>query len=190
MGYSTSGGPDGLGVFNNTPATTSDFNQVIAVIAMMGNTQKGVAADRDAISGDQLYPGLLFTYTDRALVQFYDGSGWVTLWKGATAVGSSVTPVAGSGFTLSNNALFTRNGFLLGTIDWAKTSGTLGHADVICTLPVGARPSSESSVITSGSPSPSYIFPLGVSTTGAVSALLPVSGRTGGTLRFNIPIPY
>lgn len=190
MAHTTSGGPKGLGQFNSTPTTQADFNKLLDLIAERGNFRVGLASDRASLTGGALYDGLKFYETDTDKTYQRVGGSWIAVNKGTTASGTSVTPVVGSGFTLSANALFTRAGFLLGTIDWAKTSGTLGHADVICTLPSGARPPFESSVITSGGPSPSYIFPLGVSTGGVVSALLPVSGRTGGTLRFTMPIAY
>lgn len=98
MGYSSSGGPDGLGVFNNSPSTTADFNQLVALIALMGNTQKGVQADRDAIAGGQLYDGLLFTYTDKVQIDVYMG-GWQTLIHDWVTYTPTATNISGGTLT-------------------------------------------------------------------------------------------
>lgn len=77
MGYTSSGGTKGRGTFNNTPGTTSDFNQLLALLNAYGNYLGGVSeATRDAVTGDALYEGLLLWNTDAEAFEFYDGSGW------------------------------------------------------------------------------------------------------------------
>lgn len=160
MGYSSSGGPDGLGVVNNTPSTTSDFNQLIALIAMMGNVQKGVEADRDGISGDQLYAGLLFTYTDKAQVELYDGSGWVVIYSdtGWISLAGSMTP---NWSVQSPDAFSYRvvNGSLefRGRLD-ATTTAT--NTLLTTPLPSSARPAQEFNrfvTVTSGGSNPGFV---------------------------------
>jgi hypothetical protein len=133
------------------------------------------------------FAGRLVSVADDGTLRLSDGVGWSIVHKKATAPGS-VVPVAGAGFTLSNNGLYTRNGWVLGTIDWAKTSGTLGHADVVCTLPAGARPPHEYVIGFVGAPAPSQIGHLIVTPAGEVRALTPISGRTNGSLKLMIPI--
>lgn len=191
MGYTASGGPKGRGVFNNTPQTTADLNQLVDLIADWGNYGGAMPeAERDDITGPALYTGLLVYNTTASKLQMYTGSGWTSVWAPATALGTSVVPVASTGFTLSNNLLFMRSGWLLGSIDWAKNSGTLAHGDGILTLPVGARPFSDSAVASIMTPSPAQFQQLAVTAAGVVSALSPVAGRTGGSIRFQLAIPF
>lgn len=102
MGYTSSGGTDGLGVFNNTPSTVADLNQLRDLIARMGNVQKGNQTDRDGISGDALFQGLLFTYTDQDRIDRYDGAGWVPIY--CRIAGSVVRSATGP--SLSTSAWF------------------------------------------------------------------------------------
>lgn len=81
MGYSSSGGPKGLGVVSSTPSTAADFNQVIALIAQMGNFRGSLTeAERDAISGAALYAGLLVFNSTVGTLEKYSGSGWDVIW--------------------------------------------------------------------------------------------------------------
>lgn len=100
MGYTSSGGPDGLGVITNTPSTTSDLNQLIALIARMGNYRKGDQAVRDAITGDELYEGLLFYRTDGNHLEQYDGSGWIIALKSGTYTPTLTNVSPGTGATI------------------------------------------------------------------------------------------
>lgn len=122
-------------------------------------------------------------------VSFWDGASDIVMWRKPGAPGS-VVPTAGASFSLSNNKLYLRNGWLVGSIDWTRTSGSLTHADIILTLPVGARPDTWAFAVTSGLPSTSQIFNLSVSVAGDVAALTPPSGRTSGEIRFAMPVPY
>ena len=189
MGYTASGGPRGLGVFNTPPSTAADFNKLVELIGRVGNYRGPVTeTERDAISGDELYEGLKVYNTTADALELYDGSGWVITWVPATSPGS-VVPVAGSSVTLSNNELYTRDGWLLGTIDWSLSSGALSHGQTILTLPVGARPDHEYHAMVSASPSPSSLFQLVIESGGLVKANQPTSSRTAGRIAFTVPIP-
>lgn len=188
MGYTGSGGPKALGVFNTTPSTASDLNQLLAIIAAVGNYRAPVTeAERDALTGDELYEGAMVFNTTAEALEIYDGAGWVTVWEGETASGSVVPTTAGV-YSVSANELFTRNRRLIGSIDWSMSSGSLAHGGVICTLPVGARPPVELYCMSSGSPSPSQPFLMVITTAGEVTALSPPSGRTSGTLRIDMAL--
>ena len=189
MGFTASGGPRGLGVFNTTPKTASDLNKLVELIGRVGNYRGPLTeTERDAISGDALYDGLMVYNTTAGALEIRADGGWEAIWAPATSPGS-VVPVAGANFTLSNNNLFIRNGLLIGTIDWARTSGSVVHGDTFMTLPVGARPSHQSVAPTSASPSNSYLILCSADTNGEIVANQPPSGRTNGTFRFNMPIP-
>lgn len=82
MGYSTSGGPNGLGTFNNTPSTTADLNQLVTLIALVGNGQVGTSTERATLTGAQLYNGLLWSETDTGHLMLYNGSAWVSVYGG------------------------------------------------------------------------------------------------------------
>lgn len=127
------------------------------------------------------------TTTDSASI--WDGAADITIWRPPGSPGS-VVPTAGGSFTLGTNTLYLRNGFLIGTVAWTRTSGTLAHGDTILTLPVGARPAQQSYAITSGLASVNAIFPVNVDTNGDVVANEPPTGRTQGILRFAMPVPY
>lgn len=120
----------------------------------------------------------------RRVLDVYDNPTWVS---SPTAAGS-VVPTAGANFNLSANGLYTRDGFLHGTIGWSRRAGVLAHADVILVLPPTARP--QSAVNTGGiaGPAPAQFQDYAVSPEGAVSVLTPPNGRTSGEIRFNIPI--
>lgn len=96
MGYSGSGGPKGLGVFNTTPSTASDLNQLVALIARVGNYLGAITStERDAITGAALYEGLLiFNSTDDTL-EMYDGSGWKIIWHDWKTYTPSTTNISG-----------------------------------------------------------------------------------------------
>jgi hypothetical protein len=124
-------------------------------------------------------------------LSIWDGADDITVWRPPGAAGS-ITPVAGASFTLSSNLLYLRNGFLLGQITFARTSGTLTHGDTVMTLPVGARPDHDYSVgaLFTLAANPSLIDLVRVMTTGVVQIVTPPAGRTGGNVSFVLPIPY
>lgn len=168
-----------------TQTSTAIITQTAQYTAMAG----GVVSLRNQAEQTAWSPsdGAFAYRIDTATLYQRSGGQWVGIASKETARGS-VTPIAGSGFTLTNNGLYTRSGFLLGSIDWAKGSA-LAHADILMTLPVGARPAEEYVVQATMGPSPSQIVPLNINTSGAVSALVPPSGRTSGTIKFFVPIP-
>lgn len=147
----------------------------------------GTEAERDGQPAAMVRNSVLYIASDSGKIYQRRANAWTLIWAPATSPGS-VNPTAGSGFTLSANTLFTRDGFLLGSIAWSRSSGTLAHADVIMRLPAGARPTF--SVNTGGltAPSPAQFQEYTVSPDGAVSVLLPPAGRTTGEIRFTVPI--
>ena len=189
MAYSSLDPSTGAPVFLDSDAPDPAVNpsQVAAFAAEVGTRLIGTTAERTAYAYAREGLRWFDTTTDKEYL--YNGSGWVVAWAPETSPGS-VVPSAGAGFTLSANGLYTRDGWLLGSIDWAKTSGTLSHADVVMTLPVGARPTNEYVVGGRMGPAPSQIGHLVVSSAGVVSALVPDSGRTSGTVEFVMPIPH
>lgn len=116
-------------------------------------------------------------------------SGWSVLSRVKSPVGTSVIPTAGAGVTVSANALYLKGGFLLGTIDWAKPSG-LAHGETILTLPAGARPEFDVAVATTMTQASTVTVYAHVNagTSGAVTTLAPPAGKTGGQLRFVMPV--
>ncbi|WP_442575860.1 hypothetical protein ACSBPH_01535 [Microbacterium sp. F51-2R] len=97
MGWSSSGGPKGLGSATNTPSTQADFDKMIELIALMGNFRGGVSeAERDAITGDALFAGLLVYNTTKTRLEVWDGSGWDIVWP-TSATGVVACPASGGG---------------------------------------------------------------------------------------------
>lgn len=166
-------------------AQGADLTEVAAFAAAHGWAGCGPTTEMNDF--DYHRDGLWWSNTTDGGLYRSNGTGWVKAWAPATAAGS-VVPTAGTGVTLSSNVLHTRNGRLLGTIDWAKAS--LAHGDVLLTLPVGARPSFDCSVNVVSAPSAAVLHQLSVTTAGAVTAISPPAGRTSGTIRFDMPIPY
>lgn len=99
-------------------------------------------------------------------------------------------PTPGPSISLTNNKLSLRDGWLIGSIDWTLTTGTLSHATVLMTLPVGYRPETEYSLNSIAGPAPSLagVF-LVFRPDGTISALQPPATRTSGTVHFTVPMP-
>lgn len=136
MGHSSSGGPNGLGVFNNTPSTTADLNKLLELLARMGNYRGRLTeAERDAITGDALYAGLMVFNSDTAALELYTGSGWDQL---IPAPGSANVTLE-TGWQNQDQVLkVTRRsgiGFLTGRVSRASGSSTK-----VGTMAVGYRP--------------------------------------------------
>jgi hypothetical protein len=142
----------------------------------MANTPNGlpypVGTDK-VVDGDNAIRNLATTVDTKVLTRGADGS---------------VPVVAGGLFTISNNKLFIRGGYLMGTVDWARTSGTLGHADQICTIT--APLIYELGQSCSAGPSPFYYFLVPLTAAGVVVAQSPPAGRTSGTLRILAPVSF
>lgn len=189
MGYSSSGGPNGLGVITDSNTPLSDLTKLIELIGRVGNMRVETTTTRDAISGGALYDGLGVYNTTLDAYQVYNGTGWVTVWAAAGAPGS-ITPTPAASYTLSSGALFLRNGFLLGSISFARTSGTLTHGEAVMTLPVGARPAHEynTGALFTLAANPSMMWQVRVQTTGVVQIVDPPAGRTGGVVSFVVPV--
>ena len=78
MGYSTTDGATGkgLGQFTDTAQTVSDLNKAIELIGRMGNRRIGTRAEREALTGGNLYDGLEFYETDQDQMWRYVGAAW------------------------------------------------------------------------------------------------------------------
>lgn len=140
MGYSTSGGPNGLGTFNNTPSTTSDLQQLVALIAQQGNTRVGTSTARTSLSGAQLYAGLLWAETDTGTLWQYTGSAWVSVYGGDTGwVNITLAP----GYTSQSiTPQVRRIGSVLYFLgDVKPTSGTFAASTGITIVNPGGIPS-------------------------------------------------
>jgi hypothetical protein len=138
MGYSSSGGPKGLGVILDSNTPLADLTKLIELIARVGNYYGGVTeAERDDITGDALYTGLLVFNTDADALELWDGSGWETVWEPDTDW-QTLAPAAG--WTAFGSGLKWRrkNGQikLLTSVTRVSWTGT----QTFGTLPVEARP--------------------------------------------------
>jgi hypothetical protein len=73
MGYSPTGGPKGLGSFNDTPQTAADLNKLRDLLALMGNYRGATTeAERDAITGAARFDGLAV---------FNQNTGEINVWS-------------------------------------------------------------------------------------------------------------
>lgn len=176
-----------------TNASTFDAaNDIADVYAHFGAQAQYSVANAAALpaSGNWVGRHLMTEDTDAWYLCTALPGTWSKVTQPATVAGSTVTPTAGAGFTLSSNQLFVRNGWLMGTIVWNRTSGTLSHADVILTMPSGYGPLFDIPVGGSMGPSPFISGNTGLfrSATRDVQALSPEPGRTSGALSFAAPI--
>lgn len=160
MGYTSSGGPKGLGAVTDSNTPLSDFNQIIALIARVGGVQGGTQTDRDAISGGALYRGLLFSYSDKDQVDRYDGTGWRMWDRSWTAYTPTLTNVSGSPTVTARYAVCA--GVVSVKINIALGGANFGTGPLI-SLPVTAR-------------TPSGLPPVGVAIYNDVSATVWVVG--------------
>jgi hypothetical protein len=99
VGYGTSGGPKGLGTFNTSPSTAADLNQLVTLIALMGNLRVGVDSARTALSGGGLYDGLLWYSTDTDMLWAYNGSAWVRVFSSGSPFAVSTGTITLTGMT-------------------------------------------------------------------------------------------
>lgn len=93
---------------SGAPATAADLNEVVAFAKATGNTKSGTAADRAALTGADVWDGLLFTETDTGRVALRLSGAWIVISSGADSVhlsgfinlsSASTSPATGS-FTL------------------------------------------------------------------------------------------
>jgi hypothetical protein len=138
MGFTSSGGPKALGVFNTTPSTASDLNELLATIAAVGNYRAPITeAERDALTGDQLYEGALVFNTTAGTIEVYDGSGWAIVWMGRTSFTPSFTGLtAGSGATVTGTVQVS-GGWAFVEVEVTLGSGS-SVGDVTLAWPAGA----------------------------------------------------
>ena len=163
MGYNASGGPKGLGVITDSNTPLPDLAKLIELIARVGNLRVESEGDRDDIPGAELYVGLMVFNTTTTALEFYDGTGWVTVWRDTGWVEVStfytgwteVEPVAwrvvgntlhlvgrvngdgssGSGiFNIPAPYRHTRASNVFFSDD-ARTVGLTSGGDVICAIP-------------------------------------------------------
>lgn len=185
MGYTTTGGPKGLGQFNTTPQTVADLNKLVELIARVGNFLGAVSeSERDAITGGALYEGLMLLNTTSGRVESYDGAGWEPINQGSpvelTVFGSnwSATP--------SYEPVVVESGGMVHLLGAARIAQG-GSMSNILTIPAGLRPAKQYFLghyrTTSGTASGQ----LHIDTTGVVSA--PDNYRTGSMAAGNsIPL--
>ena len=129
MGYSTTDGTPGkgLGSFNTTPTTASDFNKTLELVGRMGNLRVDTTAVRTALTGSHLFEGLHFYDTTLDTLFKYDGSGWVLVFQDWTAYTPTLT-----NHTLGNGTMEAKyqqaGGRVEFTIEytWGSTSSVTG----------------------------------------------------------------
>lgn len=106
-------------------------------------------------------------------------------WMGPNGRGKPVTPLAGSGFTLSNVKVYRRPGWVFGTFDWSA-GAALTHGQVIAILPGDCTPVTADVAMTlSPGTSP---FASVISEAREVISNQPPAGKTSGTIRLKTPI--
>jgi len=167
MGYTASGGPKGLGVFNNTPQTTADLNQLIELIARVGNYLGPITeAERDALTGPALYAGLMAHNTTANTLEFYTGSGWLVVWRAPVntsrfvrttqndssvgtgtyiglAEGTIVNPPPGQYLLIGRASVYANGSNVVGRVylEWQIGGGAITREEARWDLPnVGASP--------------------------------------------------
>lgn len=140
MGYSTNGGPKGLGNITDAASTAADMNKLIALIGEVGNHRVGSTSERDALTGAKLYEGLLWGNTTTGAIERRTGSGWkVVVYpdSGEVEVGRA------AGWTASvTPTLRTRSGYasVNGRISGESSAGASPFG---AALPAAARPLTE-----------------------------------------------
>lgn len=141
MGWTSTGGPKGLGSATSTPSTVADFDKMIELIAQQGNYRGPVTeAERDAIAGDALYEGLMVYNTTAGTIEVFGGSGWDVVyvdsgWQSLTLANSWLN--FGGGYASARYRKVNGIVYIQGTIK----SGTVAPGTLLATLPAGFRPS-------------------------------------------------
>jgi hypothetical protein len=185
MGWSSSGGPKGLGTFNNTPGTVSDFNKARDLVALMGNYRGAVTeTERDAITGDSLYAGLMVNNTTQGTLEMYDGSGWEAVWDADIASDSAAVPLTNTGGTTFINQTYTltvrgRGGLV--TLH-GRVSRSAGSGNLVGVVPAGFRPAHDVvDVISSVAPASTLgpTFAVGVSASTGEITVTSLGGGSG-----------
>jgi hypothetical protein len=76
MGYTEGASPKGLSVFNDDAQTTADFNQLREDVETIANHKNGTTEERNEASGNEVWPGLLWSDTTDGNVYIRVGDGW------------------------------------------------------------------------------------------------------------------
>lgn len=100
MGYTASGGPGGLGVFNNSPSTVADLNKLVELMASVGNVRKGTATERGMLSGAQLFDGLVWSETDTGQLWMRVAGVWTMIASVPILVQATSTTASVNGTVL------------------------------------------------------------------------------------------
>jgi hypothetical protein len=160
MGYTSTGGTKGLGVFNDTPSTVADLNQLRDLIARQGNFRVETTGSRDAIPAGQLYEGLTIYNSTSKSVETYTGSGWLAIYAPDVDDQVASSPnIYGAGWTDYTTfgwagVRYWRRGRVV-YVNGAAAKSSWATGEAILTLPVGFRPSRQvqaanCTVLTSG----------------------------------------
>jgi hypothetical protein len=140
VGYTSTGGPKGLGVVTDSARTVADLNQIIALLGEVGNTRVGTTGERDALPAAKLYTGLTFVNTTTGTVERYVGGGWKVILEDT---GWSALALQ-NGWGNHSNANYQtiqhrrRNGVV--AVEGTIASGTVAPGTVLFVLPAGSRP--------------------------------------------------
>lgn len=118
MGFTTSGGPRGLGQFTDAAATRADFNKLLSIVAEVANRRVGTAAEREALPAAKCFVGLEWEETDM---------GRTVVWSGATDGWTPVVPKRfETRFRRSDGALVVNNGTTQMRFETSGRVDTLG----------------------------------------------------------------
>ncbi|WP_353809167.1 hypothetical protein [Agromyces sp. SYSU T00194] len=137
MGWTDGGGsdPKGLGEFNTDPTTKADKNKLRDMIAERGNRREGTNAERDALSGNDLYDGLEFYETDTEETWLYTDD-WALVRKPRTAFTPTWTNLSPGSGASTFAEYSVHNGWVKGVVVVTLgTSPTVG--DVQLAAPYG-----------------------------------------------------
>lgn len=138
MAYTSTGGPKGLGTFIEGASTLPDLNELVGIVADVGNVRTGTAAERDAFPTAKRYTGLRWEDTDSDLAWTCVGTTWVV------SGGRLVSGVIGSvnGATWAINRLH-RQGRQVTVHGYVTKGSDFGNAEILGQLPAGFRPVAE-----------------------------------------------
>lgn len=134
MGYTNGAGPEGSPQFNNTPQTVADLNRERDLIVERGNSRKGTASQRTALT---VVNGQSFMDSTDSNLYAGIGGSWVPI------AGNPVLGVLGhsSGVTPGGSEVLRKDfqGVVQGR--WSGTyTSALADGSTIGSLPSGFRP--------------------------------------------------
>lgn len=173
MGYTPDIGEKGLGQFNSSPGTVADLNQLLAIIAGVGNYRGAMAEeDRDDITGAALYSGLLVFNTTENALELYSGSGWEHVWRPETvAAVTFASPYGAAPAAAVDVRAYGGRGHLRGEAVRSSATFSTGTNYTLGTIPAGFRPAED------------QLFYVSASATGVAARLVV---QASGTLIFSV----